>query len=281
MPEHPKNTPLADPSKTDLTSATLPATTTVGGEGAAIGLYRGRWIEPPLTHDQVVATGGSIFSEELTLKIRLDLASFNGELATWTKPNVEEKILEKRGQIAEQLAKAGINLDAEIVLIALFVQNKTDALLQVIPDHNPGVTRIRKYSEDGIPPSLSEFRGISACAERAILAKHLCDLIGVPATYMSGVTAQVGPQGNITDEIDHSFLVMPHNGSSIVFDVARKCGSGWPRLVVMDHEMSLERFLSAQNILISGTCPFSSANGKILFGVGNPMSSEPLRVLGE
>lgn len=158
MPEHPRNPPTADTSGADLSLAKAPSNAAFRGEGTAIGLYRGQWIEPALINEQLVAVGGSIFSEHLTTKIRLDLNSFKEELATWTTTNVEARISEKSQAIATQLATAGINLDPELVLTALLVQNKTDALLQVIPDHDPGIDRFRKYSKDEMPPTLSEFR---------------------------------------------------------------------------------------------------------------------------
>jgi hypothetical protein len=250
------------------------------GEGSAVSLFRGQWIEAPLSNDQLVATGGSIFSEKLTLKIRLDFTSFKEDVSTWTKERVDAKVEEKKAQIADQLTRAGINLDPELVLKSLLVQVKTDALLKVVPNQDSSVERLGIYAKESPPPPLSEFKGISACAERALLAKHLFDQIGVPVTYMGGVAAHLNEHGAIEHETDHRFLVMRHNNQSIVFDVARLCASGWPRLVVMDQEMVLDRFLTTKNLLISGTCPFSSAKGKMLFGVGSPYVFDEVRVLG-
>jgi hypothetical protein len=243
-------------------------------------LYRGQWIEAPLSDNQLVAIGGSVFSEEQTLRVRFDLSSFKDDLATWSADRVDAKIAENREKIAVQLTRAGIDLDPELVLMALLVQKKTDDLLQVAPNNDPGIERRSIYSKDGPPPALSEFKGISACAERALLAKHLLDQIGVPVTYMGGVTAYLNEHGAIEGETDHSFLVMQRNNRSIIFDVARMCASGWPRLVDMDHDMPLDRFLTTNNLLVSGTCPFSSAKGKMLFGVGNPYVLDKVRVLG-
>jgi hypothetical protein len=258
----------------------MPSTATVLGEGGAVSLYRGQWIEASLSDNQLVKTGGSVFSEELTVQLRLNFSFFKEQIATWTKERVDAKVGEKKAEVADQLTRAGIDLDPELVVRALLVQAKTDALLQVVADHDPGMQRHAIYAQKGDPPALSDFKGISACAERALIAKHLCDLVGMRATYMSGVAAQYDPQGAITHETDHSFLVLPNNGSSFVFDVARKCSNGWPRIVVMDHEMSLERFLSAKNLLVTGSCPFSSSSGKMLFGVGNPFLSDEVTVVG-
>ncbi len=280
MPEHPLTQPPAPATRESLSTASAPSNPTFLGEGAAVTLYRGQWIEAPLSDNQLVATGGSVFSEEQTLRVRLDFSSFKEDLATWSAERVDAKIAENREKIADQLTRAGIDLDPELVLRALIVQKKTDALLQVAPNHDPGIERRSIYSKDGPPPALSEFKGISACAERALLAKHLLDQIGVPVTYMGGVAAHLNEHGAIEGETDHSFLVMQHNDRSMIFDVARMCASGWPRLVDMDHDMPLDRFLTTKNLLVSGTCPFSSAKGKMLFGVGNPYLLDEVRVLG-
>lgn len=246
-------------------------------EGAAVALHRGRWIEGALVENQLVAVGGSVFSADLNVKVRLDYASFAEELRNWTPETIAAKIERNRASIAQQLARARIDLEPELVILPLMVQMKSDAMLQVTNDSEPHAERQNKYFASDEAPLLSDFRGISACAERALLAKHLFDRLERTAVYMGGVAAKLNSDGQAVDPVNHSFLIIPYNDRSIVFDVARKCSNGWPRLVVMDCELNLERFCSTDNLLVAGRSPFSSSDSKMLFGVGNPMAlSEPI-----
>ena len=97
MPEYPLTPPPAPSNHESLSTASAPSNPTFLGEGAAVALYRGQWIEAPLSNNQLVATGGSVFSEEQTLQVRLDFSSFKDDLATWSAERVHAKIAENRG----------------------------------------------------------------------------------------------------------------------------------------------------------------------------------------
>jgi hypothetical protein len=272
-----KSTGFSQSNAAGRQGATLPSAK-VPGEGDAVEIHRGRWIEGPLQEGQLVGVGGSIFSSDLTMKARLDLSSFEQEISGWP-----EKVLAavdgNRARLVASLEENKIEgLEADLLFIALNVQRKTDALLNVEPDTNINSERMRTYDQSPEVP-LSELKGRSACAERALLAKHLLHRLGVNATYMSGVATHYDAEGRVEDLTNHSFLILQRGEQSLIFDVARPHSTRWPRLVIMDHPLTLEIFMGTDNLLVAGRSPFSRSSRKELFGVGEVFLSEEPKVL--
>jgi hypothetical protein len=153
-------------------------------------------------------------------------------------------------------------------------------VLDVNLDSRVSAERMKRYQ--GAPEvKLSDLKGISACAERALVGKHLLDLLGVKAAYMGGVASHYEAEGMVADLTDHSFLVLQQGEQSLVFDIARPHASGWPRLVIMDHPMTVHTFVGENDLLLSGLSPFSRSDRKELFGVGDPNVEGIPRVLGQ
>ena len=98
-------------------------------------------------------------------------------------------------------------------------------------------------------------------------------------TYKGGVASYYNADGRLAGLVDHSFLVFHSGERSIVFDVARRNSSGWPRLVVMDRPITLDTFIGQDNLLVAGRSPFSRSPHKELFGVGGVLLGDEPKVL--
>lgn len=240
----------------------------VPGEGDAVEIYKGRWIEGPLREGQLVGVGGSILSLDLTMKLRLDLSSFDAEIGDWPA-KVLASVDSNRAQVVADLRKGKVEgLEADLVFLAREVQTKTDRLLNVEDSKNINSERMLKYDRSPEVP-LSELKGLAGSPERALLAKHLLSRLGVEATYMGGVATHYESDGRVGELANHSFLIVQTGEKSVIFDAARPHSTGWPRLIVMDHRLTLEVFLGMDNLLVTGRSAFSRCPQKELFGVGD------------
>src|SRR5690606_3108677 len=105
--------------------------------------------------------------------------------------------------------------------VSVQVQGKMEQMLAVKRDEEDTYfPRFDKY-KDGKTPNLSEFKGISQCAEQVLVAKYLLDKAGMKSVYCSGITMN-DPENPEEFPEDHSFLIMPNTkGGTYVFDVAR------------------------------------------------------------
>lgn len=251
---------------------------TISEEGNAIELYRGRWATT-LTTGQIIAVGGrSFFSEHLDLMLTLDFNNFpNADLAK-LPDKVNQYFRDSSEQIQRWLGNNQIQgLSAELYCKISATQKLVDHLL-VVEDNNDALQeRSRIYNQPN--PKLSDLIAKSACAERALLGKHILDLVGLDCSYVSGVCCTDYHNSDLETQLsDHSFIVINvGQDQTIVFDIARKHSNGLPRLLNSIIPLRPQVFSNTQNLLVECQALFS--HSKLFCGVGNPFLSEKSEVI--
>ena len=230
-------------------------------------LYRGIWADK-LTDQEELPVGGSIFSTELTTKLKLDFSSFEQDLASITPEKIAEHYEKNGDSIRKWLEEIKSDIDPFTFLVAMVVQKKVDTLLDVKPDASLD-ERSKLYS-NGATPLLSELKGKSACGERAALGQYLLQRLGVESSYMSGISIENAEDVESYPE-DHSFIVLHHEGNDIVFDIARpKSQENLPRLLRPSIPFNAETFDEKEDALVETKEVLQGQ--KIYFGVGDPAS---------
>ena len=230
-------------------------------------LYRGIWANKLIDQEEL-PVGGSIFSTELTTKLKLDFSSFEQDLESVTPEKIAEHYEKNKDSIKKWLEEIKSDIDPFTFLIAMVVQKKVDTLLDVKPDASLD-ERSKLYS-NGATPLLSELRGKSACGERAALGQYLLQKLGVESSYMSGISIQ-NPENTESYPEDHSFIVFHHEGTDVIFDIARpKSQENLPRLLRSSIPFNAQVFDGKNDALIETREVLQGQ--KIYFGVGDPTS---------
>ncbi len=227
-------------------------------------LYRGIWADK-LENGDELPVGGSIFSTELTSRLRLDFENFDNQLEGFTADSLAEHYHKGEEAIRSWIEKFKLDVDPALFYVCFSVQAKVDKLLEAnkVTDEQK---RNKKYS-DGVP-SLSEFVGNSMCAERATLAQYIFQKLEMESSYMSGITMN---NAEDTEEcpVDHSFLVVKdRDGKPLVFDVARPISEQrYPRVMRADFGFNAEMFEGEDNLLAQTSDVITGQ--EMYFGVGD------------
>lgn len=196
--------------------------------------------------------GGSILSDEMTMKLRLDFSNFSmfadharlTELYEGMRAGFESWY----AQMPETLRAAVSPLD---FFILATVQNGMEARLEIGADFDDDKLRARNAKYDAGIPKLSEFRNnIAYCAERAALGQWLLQTAGIPSVYMSGVNFDE----ELSDGGEHSWIVLfPDTDHSLIFDIARPQlvgGRRVPSLYMPERTVSSDVFAGKSNAFL-------------------------------
>jgi hypothetical protein len=240
-----------------------------------VKIYRGIWANK-LNNGEELGVGGSIFSEELTTKLKLDFESFDPDLQNATEEKMRAQFEEKGEALKAWLDSINSDVDPYIFGIAMGIQAKIDALLEVKTgeEENPALEERQNAYFVGTP-TLSGLKGKSACAERAALAQYVLQKMGVSSSYMSGVSTSNPEDGRLED---HSFVVIDHEGTNLIFDIARpRSGNRLPRLLKPVTPFSSQTFEGTDNLLIEAEEVLQK--GKLYFGVGHQMSDSDRKII--
>lgn len=231
-------------------------------------LHRGVWADE-IRDGDLIPVGGSLFSDEMTLKAEIDYSFFDPSLENYTEEKMNQIYEERKAPFLEWLAKTGSDVDPKIFFMANQAQGKMEQLLGVVrnEDRSDTFARMQKYNSSE-HPKLSEFNGISECAEQVLLTKHILDRLGIPATYCSGITMS-DPENVDEYPEDHSFLVLPDTkGGTLIYDVARpKSSYNLPRLLSTDVPVTYDLLKDNKDLLVGATEVLQK--GKIWYGVGD------------
>lgn len=235
-------------------------------------VYRGVWAES-LVDGQELPVGGSLFSKELNIKLKLDFEAFEKELKDFTEEDIEKLYKQRKESVKSWLEKVGSDVDPRTFFICYLVQQKIHKLLEVDPS-NPyeldWLAREKMYT-DKEPPKLSEFKGKSACAERAALGQYLLQKAGVKSAYVSGITMQ-DPKNTEEFPDDHSFIVLENPDkpeSTLIFDIARPFSQhNLPRILETDVPFTYDLLKDKRELLVGATEVLQG--GRLWFGVGDP-----------
>lgn len=240
-------------------------------------LYRGIWAER-LESGQELPVGGSIFSDELTIKILLDFDSFKEQLDNYRSPQkVSGLYVQNRSALTGWLFQVGSKIDPYLFFVTNTVQRKVQTLMDVKPESFPsGLERLAKFKDD--KARLSDLRGVAMCAEQASFGQYLLQKVlqeGYSAFYMGGVEAQ----SSSAELGNHSFIVMRGlNSKNYIFDIARPLyGNNLPRVLETDVPFTSELFDKTENLLVGATEVLMG--GRSYFGVGHPLLEQQPAVL--
>jgi hypothetical protein len=232
-------------------------------------IYRGIWADK-LENGDELPIGGSMFSEDLTIKLQLNFNDFNEQLENYHSPyKVSEVYTQKGKNIIDWLAKIESKVDPYLFFVANTVQGKVQALMDIKKEKIVSdLERKAKFKDD--KAKLTDLKGIAMCAEQASLGSYLLQNIlenGYSSSYMSGVET-LSPDGELNN---HSFIVLKNQElKTYIFDIARpRSKDNLPRILETDVPFNYELFNSTKNLLVGATEVLEG--GKMYFGVGHPM----------
>lgn len=144
----------------------------------------------------------------------------------------------------------------ELFVKILATQRFTAQALQISSNEPPCSVREEKYRHAGdAAANISEFIGRSACAERALLGKHILDLLDVPSCYVGGVFSLGDPgiKNSGAAISQHSYIVLPQtNGETLVFDIANQHSDGDPRIIKTAVPLTAELFSKGYGAFVEG-----------------------------
>ena len=238
-------------------------------------LYRGVWADQ-LQDGMDLPMGGSLLHDRMTLKLRLDFATFEPQLERWTTENVRALYEKNKDGLKEWLKAMGSDMDPYTFHVCVLVQKKMQVLLDVnLPEETVNaVARDKHYSEEQAP-KLSELKGKTMCGERAAMGQYLLQRIGLKSAYVGGITMENARDGDEYPE-GHSYLVvqdMTDNVSSYVFDIARpRSQHNLPRVLQTDVPITWD-LLKGQSDLLVRTQEVLQG-GEWWYGVGAPAAGK-------
>lgn len=241
---------------------------------AVRGIYRGIWAVR-LVDGQELPLGGSLFSNELTTTLELDLAAFDEQLEGFTEENIRKAYEQSKEGVKDWLEKIGSDMDPYIFFICYGVQQKMHKLLEIDPNTPTNSFERQKMYQGQRPPKLSELKGKTECAERAAFGQYLLQRVGAESAYVSGITMQ---DVRDTDEFpeDHSFIILKHPtkpGSSLIFDIARpRSQNNVPRVLETDVPFNYDLLNGKEDLLVGATEVLQG--GRLWFGVGKPVAGQ-------
>src|SRR3989344_1920903 len=206
-------------------------------------LYRGIWADK-LELGQELPIGGSIFGDELTIKLILDFDSFNGQLENYHSPDKLSKAYEQNKESVESwLTQNGSKADPYLFFVANSVQRKVQMLMQVNPHRLvDSFERFNRFKKDRA--RLTDLRGLALCAEQSAFGQYLLQNVlekGYSSSYMGGVVSQDQDLKNSTPK-------------TLIFDIARPHSkNNFPRILETDVPFSYELFDGKQDFTIGAT----------------------------
>jgi len=235
-------------------------------------LYRGVWADR-LEDNQQLPVGGSLFSDKLTHKLELDFHTFDPELQNFTDENIQAHWEKDRENVTNWLQSINAEIDPYTFYKMYQVKAKTEALLKIDPsvkEEDPDRAKIL-YAGNA---KLSDLSGKSACVERAALGQYLLQKIGVESSYASGATMNTADGESM---VNHAFIVVPENDSTLIFDIARPKTSNpqMPRIMISEKPYDHSLLNGKDNLFV----PASDVLDKktLYFGVGDPnIDEEPV-----
>ncbi|OGC82166.1 MAG: hypothetical protein A2V81_01550 [Candidatus Abawacabacteria bacterium RBG_16_42_10] len=238
-------------------------------------LRRGVWAEH-LANNHELPVGGSLFTDELTIKLKLDFQSFESALEKFTEAAIKERFEAQKADVIDWLNKVGTKIDPYLFFVCHYVQAKMQQLLEVKADaldHNPAdlgfMWRESMYTKSQ-SQLLSETKGKTMCTERSAMGQYLFQRLGMKSAYMGGITMN---DAKDTDEFPeaHSFLVIedPSNqGENYIFDIARpRSQNNLPRVLKPEVPFTYDLLKDRKELLVKAKEVLRG--GELYFGVGD------------
>src|SRR3989338_2888922 len=240
-------------------------------------IHRGMWADRLEIGDEL-PVGGSVFSDELIIKLQLDFDSFNGQLDNYHSPQkLSELYAQNRQSVTDWLTKGWSKVDPYLFFVANTVQRKVQTLMDVKPESPASdLERIARFKDN--KAKLTDLRGVAMCAEQASLGQYLLQNVlqeGYTSAYMSGVETN----SPTSDLRNHSFIVIKDPKTrTYIFDIERpRSGNNLPRILETDALFNYELVGQTKTLLVGATEVLQC--GRLYFGVGNPMLEQEPTVL--
>ncbi|MBW6442793.1 hypothetical protein K0A97_03400 [Patescibacteria group bacterium] len=241
-------------------------------------VYRGIWVDK-IEDKQELPIGGSIFDDELTLKVILNFENFREQINCYESPQKVSEIYNDKKQIVlDWLSQVNSKMDPYLFFVTNTVQRKVQELMDVNLENPPSdLERIIKFKDN--KARLTDLRGISGCVEQASLGQYLLQNIlqeGYSSCYMSGAEDSPPPK----DPKNHSFIVIKDPISKThIFDISRPyLRNNLPRVLETDIPFTYELFEKTQNLLVGATEEVLPG-GRLYFGVGHSLFDQKLEVI--
>ncbi len=232
-------------------------------------LRRGVWAEH-LANGQELPVGGSMFTDELTTKLKLDFQSFESAMEKFTETAIKEGFEVHKAGFIDWLNKIGTKIDPYLFFVCMQVQGKMQQLLEVKPDE-PDRDLDRTFMFSGNKtPLLSEMKGKTMCAEKAAMGQYLFQRAGLKSAYMSGIAMNDAKDTNEYPE-NHSFLVIMNpndQGDNFIFDIARpRSQNNLPRVLKPEVPFTYDLLKDRKELLVKAKEVLQG--GELYFGVGD------------
>ncbi|MDD3284929.1 MAG: hypothetical protein PHZ07_05030 [Patescibacteria group bacterium] len=236
-------------------------------------LYRGVWADD-LANNQELPVGGSMFSKELTTKLKLDFEFFDIYLEGFTEENIKSVYEKNKSAVIDWLKSIPSDIDPYTYFVCYQVQNRISNLLKINLDNSDDLSQRQKIYREKGTPKLSELVGNTECAERAVLGKYLFQKAGIKSSYISGITMLDAKDEDEYPE-NHSFIVFDNpnkDKSTFIFDIARPRSKAQniPRVLETDVEFNYDLLKNKEDVLVASTEVLQG--GRMYFGVGEPVA---------
>ncbi|NLZ24482.1 hypothetical protein GX888_01915 [Candidatus Dojkabacteria bacterium] len=232
-------------------------------------IYRGEWATQ-LNNGDLLPVGGSLFSDELTLKMELDFDKFDNELLTLAPESVKKKFERNRESIESSLEAIDSDLDPYLFFLCYAMQQTAFKLLEVQEEDTDYFSRQIDFSNKRTK-KLSDTKGNAACAEIAALGQYLLQRAGLKSTYVGGITMR-DPKDTSEYPEPHSFLLIdnPNNNGTLIFDISRPFSNKSPRILKTEVPLTYELLEGKQDLLVRGDDIFGGTS--LWYGVGKPVA---------
>lgn len=224
--------------------------------------------------DKVPVGGTNMLGGPANVSVEADF----GNLAPMFEQLQQARVKIKPDGLAAWLTETNINVEPDLFAAAYVFQR---VLAKYYPDisANADTDRMAFYKA-GKQPKLSEIVGAKSaeCAEIALLAHAWLNRQGVPNQYFSG---HVMFDRNFEFAGAHSFIVIPRQDSTLIFDPANATetpAGGMPslyRVTSPDQLRDWEQARDKQSAFLVLTNEISGAEA--LFGVSTETSIDPQR----
>lgn len=231
-------------------------------------IYRGIWADTLKGNDEL-PVGGSIFSEELTTKLKLDFENINEQIKNYETPKkIFEAYKNNEKEIQEWMKTYNTKIDPLLYFTLNNVQLKTQEILKTNNKTKiDPIKRFEIYRKENA--KLTDLIGNAMCAEHAALGQYLLQNTlpeKCSSAYMSGVFANE----KLNYLLDHSFIVLNDaNNETYIFDIANPMPTtNLPVVYKTNIDFNKDLFKKTNNRLVEAREIFEKKVKKY-FGVGH------------
>lgn len=207
-----------------------------------------RWYFWPIQKWDIIPMWGSVFSDNADSFLEVD----ESEVINWINLGAfEESYKQQKESIEWWMKSAKIDIPSRVFFAFLNVQSKVHKNLQV--DHTQqDITSRNKIYHNKKQVKLSELIWNTACWERAALWTILLQELWIEAYYMGWYTFHE----DIDDGAAHSWIVIPGEWETYIYDVARPINTSWtyiPNIYKIEWTFNKDTIWNSENSFVEAT----------------------------